>query len=333
MATRMDFWMSVEIGLKLSVGVIGLWMAVRMILGMVRSRRDQVSRFAPPPGRGDFSWKLALGAFMLCQLYQVFIGHWLVPYYPIWILVGLAFIYTPVYSYVSARLYGMASRGIELPYAREALLVRSGYKTLDIWFMPTSMSDYGAYAQRFRETELTGTKLTSIVKAEFVIWPLIMVASFVFWAFLWHTSAIPSSQFPYAQMFWPMHVTYRVMWMTATTEGGKAVQQFLHAIRASVIFPSLFSGLLLYGVLGALKVPVFFFYGVVAGTGQMIHDNVPRLIGAALGKYYFERRFGITDWRRYSPVLLAGFSCGMGLIAMVAIALGLIFKSVSFLPF
>ena len=72
---------------------------------------------------------------------------------------------------------------------------------------------------------------------------------------------------------------------------------------------------------------------VVAGTGQMIHDNVPRLIGAALSKYYFERRFGVTDWRRYSPVLLAGFSCGMGLIAMVAIALGLIFKSVSFLPF
>ena len=36
---------------------------------------------------------------------------------------------------------------------------------------------------------------------------------------------------------------------------------------------------------------------------------------------------------RHIGVLLAGFACGMGLIAMIAIALGLIFKSVSFLPF
>jgi len=60
---------------------------------------------------------------------------------------------------------------------------------------------------------------------------------------------------------------------------------------------------------------------------------VPQLIGGLLGRYYFARRFGVADWRRYAPVLLAGFSCGMGLIAMVAIALGLIAKSVSFLPF
>jgi hypothetical protein len=134
-------------------------------------------------------------------------------------------------------------------------------------------------------------------------------------------------------MFWPMHVTFRVMWMTATTEGGKAVEQFLHAIRASVILPSLAGGILLYVGLSAAKMPLFFFYGVVAGTGQMFHDNIPRLIGALLGRYYFARRFGEEDWRRYAPVLLAGFTCGMGLIAMVAIALGLIVKSVSFLPF
>ena len=106
-----------------------------------------------------------------------------------------------------------------------------------------------------------------------------------------------------------------------------------HAIRASVIVPSMFGGLLLYGALSAAQVPVFFFYGIVAGTGQLFHDNLPRLVGALLGRYYFARRFGLTDWRKYSPVLLAGFACGMGLIAMIAIALGLIFKSVSFLPF
>jgi hypothetical protein len=333
MASRLDFWMSVEMGLKLSVGLIGILLAGRMIYQQLRQRGADRRSFAPPPGRGDVPWMIPLALFFVCQAIFVIMGHQLVPYFPIWILIGLAFLYTPILSYVSARLYGVAGRGVEMPYVREAFLVQSGYKTLDIWFMPTSMSDYGGYAQRFREAELTGTKLTSIFKAEAAIWPLIMIASFVFWAFLWHTSAIPSSQFPYAQMFWPIEVTFRVLWMTATVEGGKAVEQFLHAIRASVIVPSMFGGLLLYGALSAAKVPVFFFYGIVAGTGQLFHDNLPRLVGALLGRYYFARRFGLTDWRKYSPVLLAGFACGMGLIAMIAIALGLIFKSVSFLPF
>lgn len=333
MASRLDLWMSVEIGLKLAVGVIGIFMAGRVIIQQFRRRGSQRASYAPPPGRGDFSWKLAIGLFILCQAYHVVIGHVLVPYFPIWILAGFAFVYTPVVSYVSARLYGMSGRGIELPYVREAFLVKSGFKTLDIWFMPTSMSDYGGYAQRFRETELTGTKLTSIVKAEATIWPLILLASFIFWAFLWHTSAIPSSQYPFAQMFWPIEVNFRVLWMTATVEQGKAVQQFLHALRASVIVPSMVGGVAAYWLLSIAKVPAFFFYGVVAGTGQFFHDNIPRLIGALLGRYYFARRFGTTDWHRYAPVLLAGFLCGMGLIAMIAIALGLIFKSVSFLPF
>src|SRR5881275_5276 len=138
--------------------------------------------------------------------------------------------------------------------------------------------------------------------------PVLLIASFVFWAFFWHTSAIPSSQFPYANMFWPLNVTYRVLWMSATVEGGGAVKQFLGAIRASVIIPSAIGGLLFYGALS-------------------------NMIGAVLGRYYFSKRFGIEEWHRYAPVLLAGFSCGMGLIAMVAIALGLITKSVNFLPF
>ena len=71
----------------------------------------------------------------------------------------------------------------------------------------------------------------------------------------------------------------------------------------------------------------------IGGVGGMMHGTISSMIGAALGRYYFAKRFGSEEWHRYAPVLLAGFGCGMGLIAMVAIALGLIIKSVSFLPF
>jgi hypothetical protein len=290
-------------------------------------------RHAPPPGRGDFNWKWAAVAFMLCQAYYVWLGHYLVPAFPIAFLLFFGFLYSPIHSYVSARMFGLASRPVNVPYLREAVLIKSGYSGVDVWFMPWPDHDVGWAAQRFRETELTGTKFTSLVRAEFFMLPVILVASFIFWAFFWYTSAIPSSQFPYAQMFWPLNVTYRVLWMSATSEGGEAVKQFLNAIRMSVILPSAAGGVALYGLFAAMRFPVLFFYGFVGGVGDLIHGSIPTMFGALLGRHYFQKRFGVSEWHRYAPVLLAGFSCGMGLVAMVAIALGLITKSVSFLPF
>lgn len=343
MATDLDFWMSVDIGLKVSVAIIGIWMAGTILARYLRGGRvgvggsgsatDEHHRTAPPPGRGDFDWKKGLILFFVCQVGFIIMGHALVPGFPLLILILLGFLYTPLISYVSARMFGLTGQGVGLPYLGEAINIRTGYKGIDVWFMPRPMNDYGSFAQRFREVELTGTRISSIIKAEFFVLPLILIASFIYWAFLWYTSAIPSSQFPYAQMYWPVHVTTRVLWMSATTEGGKAVQQFLNAIQPSRIIISTVAGLASYGAILGLKLPVLFFYGAVGGVGQMMHATVPQLIGGLLGRYYFGRRFGMTDWRRYSPVLLAGFSCGMGLIAMVAIALGLITKSVSFLPF
>jgi hypothetical protein len=56
------------------------------------------------------------------------------------------------------------------------------------------------------------------------------------------------------------------------------------------------------------------------------------LLGALLARYYFEKRFGLK-WRQYAPVLLAGFSCGMGLISMFSLGCLLISKAVFQLPY
>jgi hypothetical protein len=336
MATDLDVWMSVTIGAQVSVAIIGIAMAGSIVIRYMRGRGNTQMpqlRHAPPPGRGDFSILLAVGLFFASQAYYIFLGHYLVPHFPLMFLLFFGLIYSPMISYVSARMYGFSGRSVSIPYLQQATYIKSGYKGIDLWFMPSSTHDVGWAAQRFREVELTGTKFTSIFKAEVFMLPVILIASFIFWAFFWHTSAIPSSQFPYAQMFWPLNVTYRVLWMSATTEGGEAVKQFLSAIRANVIIPSAIGGVVFYGIISALRLPVLFFYGFIGGIGAMIHDQIPTMFGALLGRHYFQKRFGASEWHRYAPVLLAGFSCGMGLIAMVAIALGLITKSVSFLPF
>jgi hypothetical protein len=68
-------------------------------------------------------------------------------------------------------------------------------------------------------------------------------------------------------------------------------------------------------------------------VGQLPHFTLPKLLGAWLGHCYFKKRYGEENWMRYAPVLLAGFFCGMGLIGMLGIALALVAKSVSVLPF
>jgi hypothetical protein len=61
--------------------------------------------------------------------------------------------------------------------------------------------------------------------------------------------------------------------------------------------------------------------------------TVPMFVGAMLGRYYFSPRFGARVWNRYTPVLAAGYTCGVGLIGMVSIGLTIIFKAVRSLPF
>jgi hypothetical protein len=161
---------------------------------------------------------------------------------------------------------------------------------------------------------------------------VVLPASFVFWAFFWHTNQIPSSQFPFANKMWPIAATFEAMFDRINSKGGG--MQWVHqSINYSRIGWGIFSGLGLYGLFSLVRIPVLFFYGFVGGIGANPPDVITTFIGAYLSKTYFEKRFGLENWRKYTPVLLAGFSCGTGLIAMASIALALIAKSVNYLPF
>ena len=43
--------------------------------------------------------------------------------------------------------------------------------------------------------------------------------------------------------------------------------------------------------------------------------------------------FGRKQWANYTPVLAAGFGCGMGLVGMLAMGVRLISSAVSMLPY
>ena len=88
-----------------------------------------------------------------------------------------------------------------------------------------------------------------------------------------------------------------------------------------------------YVVLNLVGLPVLLVYGVVRGLGQSTpHGMILEVVGAFLGRFFFLRRYGAM-WRQYAPVLLAGFSCGMGLTGMFAMGVTLILKSLGKLSY
>jgi len=381
MILDLDFWLSVRIGLALTVAVLGVVGMTRAFARRRRARRNDgphrrgrrerrerrdggnglkasanrspgsaPSAFSavkgapgdPPrrPGdppyrtackeRGDIPVWVAVALFVVGAGGIAWVAHILVPDFPLWIILIFAFLWSPFHSYISARLVGLTGRGLATPYLKETVFVASGYKGIDIWFAPMPLFDHGPSAQLFRVMELTRTKFTSIIKAELLTFSVIFISSFLFWWFFWHVNQIPSDTFPFAARMWPMAARRAYIIFTANSTQNPLL---LQALKLPVIAGALGVGMLLYGGLAVVGAPVVFFYGIVGGVGIPLHMGVPMLVGALLGRYYFVRKFGKERWRRYVPVVAAGFSCGVGLVLMGAVGLSFISQCTRDLPF
>ncbi|MBN2451519.1 MAG: peptide transporter [Lentisphaeria bacterium] len=345
MLLSFDFWMSVSVGLAATVLLLGLWNMGRLFLrprvpkgtgagpaltpggGAAESPRP---RRGPSRERGDFPAWVAVVLFLVSTAGFAAICKVLVPEFPFWIVLVFGFVWTPLHSYISARLIGLTGMGLRTPFLRETAFILSGYKGVDIWFAPIPMGDYGGVAMRFRELELTRTKFTSLIKAELLMFPVVFLSSFLFWWFFWHLNQIPSSAFPFAARVWPVAARQSYLIFTANSSESPLL---LQALNPTTIVGSCGVGLVLYLGLGAIGVPATFFYGLLGGVGAPLHAGLSLFLGALAGRFYFQRRLGRETWRRYVPVVAAGFSCGMGLAGMSAVALSLIVQCAKDLPF
>jgi hypothetical protein len=333
-ANNFDFYMSFGIGLGLAIGLIGVWSVVRSFRSQDSDRGTLHDLFHPPPGRGDFNFWIAIAIYFFSTLAYVALCVWLVPSFPWIFFLAYGFIYTPIISYITARMEGIAGQFVSLPLVREASFIAGarffGYQGIEIWYAPIPMHNYGEATVQFRQIELTGTSLRGIIKAELLVFPVVMVASLVFSQFIWRLAPIPSASYPYAQELWHLQALNTLLMQTSTLEGNS---MFYQALNGTTVFSGLGFGLLMYMVLSLFGLPVLLIYGVVRGLGQSTpHGLILEVVGALLGRYYFLKKYG-SMWRQYAPVLLAGFSCGMGLSGMFAMGFALIMKSLGHLAY
>ncbi len=328
-----DFWLSFGVGTSLVIAFVGFVLAGRTILKQRRERRETrgEKRQDLPAGRGDIPIRMPVLIWGVSTAAFVVLVRYLVPAFPWVITAAFGFLWTPFSSYIGARMIGLTGSpyGSSIPFLREASFYLSGYKGAAVWFAPIPMFDHGGNANTFRQMELTRTKFGSLVRMVAVTFVVMLVCSFIFWSFIWRLGPIPSAAYPFVQKFWPFHATIQTMWIRSTMPGGGGIDIFGQIIRWDAILVGFVFGGGMYLLLSLLGAPTLIFYGFVGGLGTWPHFVIPQFVGAMLGRYVFGRRFGGERWRAYAPVLLAGYSCGMGLVGMASIAVALISKAVS----
>jgi hypothetical protein len=332
-ANNFDFYMSFGIGLGLGIAIIGVWYVVKS-LRSASGGMDFSVLLKTNKNRGDINIWVSLGIYVASTLAYILMCVWLVPSFPWIFFVLYGFIYTPVVSYITARMEGVAGQFISLPMVREFSFIAGakffGYQGIEIWYAPIPIHNYGEATVQFRQIELTGTSLRGIIKAEMVVFPVVMIASLLFSQFLWRLAPIPSPQYPFAQELWHLQALNTLLMQTSTLEGNSL---FFEALSGPIVCAGIGLGLVMYTTLNLLGMPVLLVYGVVRGLGQSTpHGLVLEVLGALLGRFYFLKKYG-AQWRHYAPVLLAGFSCGMGLTGMFAMGCTLIMKSLGRLAY
>ncbi|MCB9770207.1 MAG: hypothetical protein H6752_18570 [Candidatus Omnitrophica bacterium] len=280
--------------------------------------------------RGDFPIWLCVAAYLLTTSAFCWLGHHLVPGFPLWILIVFGFLWTPLQSYISARLIGITGSGLSVPYLKESAFILSGYRGLDIWFAPMQTGDFGSAAQRFRELELTRTRFTSVLKAEALILPVSLITSFLFWWGFWKMNQIPSDSFPFISRTWPVQARQAYLILTANSGEHSLL---LDALKPDLIAGGAIVGFLAYGGVWLLGLPATVFYGLVGGTAMPLHMGLLLMGGALLGRYVFKKKFGEERWTRMVPVVTAGFACGMGLAGMLAVGAAILSYCTKSLPF
>ncbi len=336
---NVDFYFSFGIGVSLAIAIVGFYEVIR---GLRKRKRDaeRASRvlgaepvLRGPDGRGDIKPWLIIGCYFFVTAAYITVSGFLIDWHPgvMIALLFFGFVYTPLISYVTARLEGIAGQVVEIPMVREASLILSGYTGgVKVWFLPLPIANYGIMTVQYRQCELTGTKFTSMWKTKLVLYPIILVSSILFASFIWSLAEVPSAVYPYAQKMWELEAMNRSI-IFSSTLGEYSL--FEDAFRWDYLGFGTGFGVLLFGLLNGFGAPIFLTYGVVRGLGQSLPQMIiPQMLGAVIGKFYFQRKLGLR-WRQYIPVVAAGFACGMGLVTVLCVGITFLSKAVIQLPF
>jgi hypothetical protein len=339
-AQSVDMFLSMGIGVAFAIFFVGVW---GMVKGLLKYRAKARARGEAPEvdlrnfwkrdvARGDPPTWAALAVWLLSSAGFVWLSNHLIngglPYeerFSVWWLIAFAFLVTPINTYVNARMAGIAGQHAGVPFLFESAIFLSRHKGVAIWFAPLPLHNYGGMADFLKQVQLTRTRFTSILKAELLIFPLMLVASFIFWSYVVSLGPVPSEAYPFVQKFWPQHAQMKALWASSMQEGSLLLTR---ALKPMLVLATLVVSCLAFVVAGIVGFSTQYLYGFFGGLMSGPSGVFLIFTGALLGRFVFARKYGKEKWQNYAPILAVGFSAGMGLMGMLSIAINFLVVSV-----
>jgi hypothetical protein len=331
-----DFYLSFGAGIALGLALIGFY-AIWKGLARSSARHAAVEGDAERDRayikkRGHIPMGIVIACYLVTTFAYILLSGYLVDWHKgvMIVLLFYGFLYTPIISYVTARLEGMVGQAVEIPLVKEAGFILSGYRGINVWFIPIPLANYGLQTVFYRQSELVGSRFRSIWKSDVVTFPIIIVSSILFANMIWSLAPVPSAAYPNAAAVWEISAKNQCVVYSATMG---EFSQFDQAFKPVILGIGTVASVGVYALLNAFGAPIFLMYGVVQGLNQSLpHGIIPQLLGALLGRYYFERRFK-AKWLQYASVLSAGYFCGAGLVSVLCVGLVFVSKAVLQTPF
>jgi len=332
-----DFYYSFGLGLTFAIALYGFYQVYISLKASKIKKEDRQATYTDDPiklkARGDIPVWVILSTYFAVTMSYILLSGYLIHWHTgvMIVLVVMGFVYTPLISYVTARLQGICGLSVGIPSINDASIILSGYRGVAVWFLPIPISNYGSMATFYRQSELLGTKFGSIWKTRVFLFPITIISTIVFASFIWSLAEIPSAVYPQAQRFWEISAAQRCIVLTSTTG---EFSLFEHAFRASYLLWGLGAGLFMFAALTTFGIPITGVYGAVNGLAGGIPFNIiPMVIGALIGKYVLRKRFGDKNYLKYMVTVSAGFGLGMALISALGVGVTFLSKAVIQLPF
>ncbi|RLI36542.1 hypothetical protein DRO55_03340 [Candidatus Bathyarchaeota archaeon] len=327
----LHFWMGPFIGIALAAGLIPILVRPKTLIqalsGMIPKKVGEAERVK---SKGVISLWLLLGIWFGATIASIIIVHFLVPGYPILIMLFFSLLWSFVWSLTTARSIGLTGQGLDartgdvLTLTKYGYIAASGYQGVDIWFINPVISTGGAsWCASFKVAQLCGCTIKSYILAYLLAYPISLIMGFIFVSQFWRMAPIPSAQFPNVALNWPINVVRSNLWYSG---------KMFHVFRVEHLLASFIITAVPAALFEIFHVPISMI-GVAAGASSMIPVTFGNLIGALLGRFVFERKLGEVWWREHRAVIIAGIGLGEGIVMILRVLYNIIAVSLWALPY
>ncbi len=318
-----DLWISPFIGLSVTAALLPILRRPKTFVRAFSSLRIKSSGIRTV---GEPSPLFHLPLWLACSLLSIVIVHFLVPEFPLGLLIFLSLVYGFLGGLIAAYSIGETGFGLVVPYVREATLLFSysmGYQGIGIWVAPLviSTAGQGGWTQNFKICDLTGTTINSFIIAYTLSVVLSVMSAFVFTQILWYMSPIPSRTYPATQISWPVQASFQLLWMTRSLEVFKPMYMLVSAVVMAIVY--------IIGEVTHIPISVI---GLATGAATPLPTTFTLLVGSIIGKI-LQRYLGAEFWNKYRAVLVAGVGCGTAIAVGVSVGLAVMLKGLWLLPF